>query len=360
MKRLDQSYAILDQIRLPHGLYLASPSEHYSYVWIRDSIYISLPYLDKPCDTYERTYHRLLDLFAEYEWKLDIHTRQKPVHQWEYLHSRYSADDVREIDTPWGHAQHDAIGAFLWAVAEGEKAGKRIIRDDRDQRILQKLVWYLATCQYWLDPDNGMWEEWREVHASSVGACVAGLQAISAYVFVPRELWLKGYYTLAALFPNESADRPFDLAQMSLVYPYRILIGDDAKELVARIETQLLRSRGVIRYKGDSYYSTVEYEGRHHELTHYYGTEAEWTFGLPWLALCHLEMGNVEKAAEYVAMTERVMLEDGSLPELYFANTATPNPNTPLGWSNALYIVAKEALLRRQEGVYERDKHEVI
>lgn len=345
MNALNRSYEILDSIRLPHGLYLASPSEHYSYVWIRDSIYISLPYLDKPCNTYERTYHRLLDLFKEYEWKIDIHTRQKPQGQHEYIHSRYSADDVREIDTPWGHNQFDAIGAFLWAVAQGEKAGKRIIRDEADHRILQKIVWYLGCCQYYIDPDNGMWEEWREVHASSVGACVAGLQAISDYVFVPRQLWLKGYMTLASLFPNESADRPYDLAQMSLIYPYRVLIGADAKLIVDRIESKLLRERGVIRYKGDSYYSTIEHEGRHHALTHYYATEAEWTFGIPWLALCNLELGNYEKARAYVEWTERIMLEDGSLPELYYAGTATPNPNNPLGWSNAMFILAKEKLM---------------
>ena len=66
--QLAQSYAILNDIRLPHGLYLASPSEDYRYVWIRDSVYISLPFLNKTCDTYQRTYHRFLDLFREYEW----------------------------------------------------------------------------------------------------------------------------------------------------------------------------------------------------------------------------------------------------------------------------------------------------
>jgi phosphorylase kinase alpha/beta subunit len=341
---LNESYNVLDSVRLPHGLYLASPSKDYSYVWIRDSFYMALPYLNKSCDTYERTYHRLLDMLREYEWKLDIHTKQKPQAQHEYIHSRYSATDVKEIDTPWGHAQHDAIGALLWGIGEGEKAGKRILRDDKDQQIVQKLVWYLATCQYWIDSDNGMWEEWRELHASSVGACVAGLTSVRELVFVPRELVLSGYKSLSALFPNESADRPIDLSQLSLIYPYNILFGEDAKLIVKTVEEKLLRDRGVARYEGDSYYALNENEGRHHPLSHYYGMEAEWTFGLPWLALCHSKLGNKEKALGYLKWTETVMLENGVLPELYFSGTDKPNPNTPLGWCSAMYILAYEEL----------------
>jgi GH15 family glucan-1,4-alpha-glucosidase len=342
--KITQSYAILDTLRLAHGLYLASPSIDYSYVWLRDSCYEVLPYLNKPCDRYEKTYHRILDLFREYEWKLDIHQTKKPVEQWEFIHAKYDAYTVREIDAPWGHHQLDAVGAILFGIGEGIKAGKDIIRDQKDLEIIQKLVGYLECCRYWDNPDNGMWEEWREIHSSSVGACIAGLQAIRDIVFVPHELILKGYKTLAKMFPVESSDRPVDLAQLSLIYPYKVLFEHDAKVIIDRVETLLLRKQGVIRYLGDSYYATNAHEGRQHKLTHYYGYEAEWTFGLPWLALCHLELGNIKKAEKYVGWTEKVMLEDGSLPELYFAGSTVPNPNTPLGWSNALFILAKESI----------------
>jgi phosphorylase kinase alpha/beta subunit len=144
------------------------------------------------------------------------------------------------------------------------------------------------------------------------------------------------------MFPFESADRPVDLAQLSLIYPYRVIFGEDAAEIVNRVEKLLLRKRGVIRYLGDSYYATNEHLGRHLPLTNYYGSEAEWTFGLPWLALCHMELGNFNKAKHYVSRTEGLMLKDGSLPELYFADSDNHNLNNPLGWSNAMYILAKE------------------
>jgi GH15 family glucan-1,4-alpha-glucosidase len=341
---LKQSYETIDKLRLPHGLYIASLGSDYQYVWIRDSIYISLPYLDKNDGIYERAFHTMLDIFIKYEWKLDIHTSQRPNLPYEYIHPRYTKDSLEEVNQEWGNCQHDAIGAFLWGVGEGEKRGKKIIRDQRDKNIIQKLVWYLACCEYWLDPDNGMWEEWREVHSSSVGAVVGGLTAVRDLVFVPADLINKGWQVLGLMFSQESASRPIDLAQLSLVYPYKIHFGEDGKHIIAQVENTLLRQRGVIRYQGDSYYSTKESDGRNKPLRHYYGTEMEWTMGIPWLALAHMEVGNYEKAKEYVRWTESLALEHGYLPEGYFANTSIPNPNNPLGWSNAMYILAKERI----------------
>lgn len=349
MDSVQNSYAIMDSLRLPNGLYIASPSKDYADIWLRDSCYEVMPYLDKSCDRYQKTYQRLLDLFRDYEWKLDIHQTQKPYEQWEFIHAKYNAHTVKEIDKPWGHHQLDAIGAILHGIGEGEKAGKRIIRDPKDIEIIQKLVGYLICVEYWDSPDNGMWEEWREIHSSSVGACVAGLKAVKDIVYVPDEIILKGYDTLAGLFPIESADRPADLAQLSLIYPYKMFLPHEAETIIKRVETLLLRKNGVVRYLGDSYYATNENDGRYHKLTHYYGNEAEWTFGLPWLSLCHLQLGNMEKAKEYLEWTERVMLPDGSLPELYFTGTNDYNGNTPLGWANALYIMAKEAFEKKQK-----------
>lgn len=341
---VQKSYKILDSIRLPNGLYIASPSVHYSAVWIRDSLYISLPFLNKSCDTYERALHRLLDLMLDYEWKIDIHIKEKPVEPWQYIHAKYDAHSVRELSEAWGHAQHDAVGLLLWAIGEGERHGKRIIRDERDKTMVQKLVHYLRSCEYWQDKDNGMWEEAREVHASSVGACVSGLRAVSYVVDVPQYLITKGLTTLEELGSDETDNRIADMAQLSLIYPHRVYSRSMALEVLDKIEKRLLKKRGVIRYQGDSYYSTVEKEGRHHPFSFYYGTEAEWCLGLPWLAICHMELGNYDKARHFIEHTEDIILPDGSIPELYYADTSDHNPNTPLGWANALYLVAKERL----------------
>ncbi|MCC2684285.1 MAG: hypothetical protein K0R75_1184, partial [Paenibacillaceae bacterium] len=308
-------------------------------------VYMTLPYLNKQCDYYEQTYYRLWDLFAEYEWKLDILKEHTPVWEWEYIHARYS-EDLKEIHTQnWGHAQHDMIGAFLFGVGNGLKVGKRMFRSDHDRQLLQKLVYYLQSVEYWHDPDNGMWEENREVHVSSVGACVAGLKSVEQVVHIPIGLIERGLEVVLNLFPRESDTKRTDLAQLSLIYPYRLFNGLLGEMLISDVESRLLRRRGVIRYEGDSYYSTKEAEfGRSHPPSFYAGSEAEWTFGLPWLALCHLELGNRERALDYIERTEAVMVAPGVLPELYYASMPKPNPNTPLGWSSAMYILAKEAL----------------
>lgn len=342
---LQNSYKILDQIRLPNGLYMASPSRQYSYVWLRDCLYMSLPYLNKSTTHYERAMHKILDLLLDHEWKIDYAIDEKPKHNYEYLHSRYHPYTLSEIhDEEWGHVQHDSIGAILFGIGLGITYDKKIIRNRHDERIIQKLVYYLESCEYWSDPDCGIWEEWKEVHASSVGACVAGLKSIASIVDVPDTMIQKGMKTLYELFPRESHDKRADLAQLSLIYPYDVF-GLMGEYLVVNVEKHLLRSHGVIRYEGDSYYSTLEDRfGRHHPRQFYYGTEAEWTFGLPWLALCYHQLGNFEKAVYYLRRSEEAMLEGGILPELYYAHTKKPNPNTPLGWSQAMYILAKEAI----------------
>lgn len=348
---LKECYQVLERLRLPNGFFIASPSEHYRYVWIRDSVYMSLAYLHDQDGKYEQTYYAIFDLLKKYEWKLDILSVQKPRYEWEYLHARYDANAIEEIhDEPWGHVQHDMIGAVLFGIGEGVRRGKRMLRDDSDQRILQKLVQYLQTVEYWKDPDNGMWEEWREVHSSSVGACVAGLHHIQPLCNVPQHLIDEGLQTLLHLFPRESADKEVDLAQLSLIYPYRLLPSILGEVIVRQVEKNLLRERGVIRYKGDSYYSTLEAEhGRGKPRSFYEGSEAEWTFGLPWLALCHSVLGHDEKAKVYLKWTESLMTRPGELPELYYRGTNRPNPNTPLGWSSAMYILARKTIESREK-----------
>ena len=339
---LKESYELLHSLRLPSGFYLAAPNEDYYYVWIRDSVYMSLPFADKEGFEFEHTMHRLLDLFHDYEWKIDHIANQRPYEMFEYLHARYDLDG-KEMHVPWGHAQHDMIGLFLFAVKEGLKNGKRVLRSDQDKRILQKLVYYLGHVRYYEDPDNGMWEEWREIHSSSIGACVAGLNAVKDVVDVPEDLISKGIQTLNQLFPRESDSRPCDLSQLSLIYPYGLYSGAMAEELLKDIESKLLRSRGVARYMGDSYYSSREKDhGREQGMAFYEGSEAEWTFGLPWLSLCHSMLGNTEKAKMYLRAMEDVCIAPGQFPEAYFSNTNEPNPNSPLGWCSAMYILAKE------------------
>ncbi|MFS0863808.1 glycoside hydrolase family 15 protein [Fredinandcohnia sp. 179-A 10B2 NHS] len=317
----NKAIQVLDRMRLPNGAYTASLSKDYSYVWIRDIVYTVLPFMKEPSERYTKAYHALFDLFKRYEWKIDIHRNKKPIYLYEYIHSRYSTE-LKEMPVEWGHAQNDAIGAFLWGVGEGYRLGQRVIRDEKDIEIIQKLVDYLECLEYWHAADNGMWEENMEVHASSLGACIAGLHAVKILVNVKEDLIRKGEEALKDLLPRESKTKDTDLALLSLVYPYRVVDRETAIKIVDNVSSKLERRHGVIRYKNDQYYNQ--------------GSEAEWCFGFPWLGLCYLELGLFDKAEEYVGKTKRIIPDNWEVPELYVGGTNHPNGNTPLAWSVSL------------------------
>lgn len=327
MIKKTELYDVLNSMRLSNGAYLASPSKHYSYVWIRDVCYTALPYLYRSDGHFEKAYYALLDLFKSYEWKIDIHRVKRPVYRYEYIHARYSTD-LKELPVEWGHAQHDAIGSFLWGIGAGLSRGKRMIRDEKDREMVQKLVEYLECVQYWSDEDNGMWEEYQELHASSVGACVAGLKEVRMLVDVPEDMIKKGEETLRFLLPRESQTKETDLALLSLIYPYQVVSRETALQILDQITCKLERQFGCIRYIGDQYFNE--------------GQEAEWCFGFPWLGLCYGQLGNLEKLQEYVGKTEQIIPRNGEVPELYIGGKNVPNENTPLAWAVSMCILLLE------------------
>lgn len=326
---LMQSFRILNSIRHPNGLFSASKinaGTGYDKSWIRDNIYAAMGLESIDPAMVVRTYHALLDIFLKHEWKMDWAIKEKPRHSYQYIHARYNPLNLSEFWEEWGNKQNDAIGAFLFKIADLMDKGIKVLRDSNDARIIQKLVYYLKSIEYWHDRDNGMWEEEEEVHASSVGACVAGLMKISRYADVPEGLIEKGKEILNRLLPRESETKEVDLALLSLIWPFNIVTDEQREQILNNVELKLLRNRGIIRYSGDKYYNR---EG-----------EAEWTMGLAWLAIIYKRMENFTKHRFYMQKTMDAMNSDGELPELYFANSDAFNENTPLGWAQALYMVA--------------------
>ncbi|MBS1266708.1 MAG: hypothetical protein MAG795_00677 [Candidatus Woesearchaeota archaeon] len=320
----------LKKLQHDSGLFSASRKNvktGYNAAWIRDNIYEAIG-LEKTKDikALKKTYYALFNIFLNHEWKIDYAIKKKPKYDFQYIHARYNPKTLTEFQEPWGNKQNDAIGAFLFKVGDLYKKGIVVFRNHSDLRILQKLVYYLASIEYWHDKDNGIWENEEELHASSVGACLAGLKSISPIVFVPQPLIKKGQESLNKLLPRESESRETDLALLSLIYPYNIVSDTQKAQILWDVETKLVRKNGLIRYKGDWYYNN--------------GKEAEWCFGFPWLAKIYKDLGNMEKYNHYIRKTHSVMNTKFELPELYYAHTDTHNENSPLGWAIAMYIIA--------------------
>jgi GH15 family glucan-1,4-alpha-glucosidase len=334
---LKQHLGILRNLQYESGLFAASSkdvSTGYDKSWLRDNFYECLAFeVIGDWDTVERTYAAILDIFLKHEEKIDYAIAHRPAHKHEYIHARFHPATFDEFWEEWGNKQNDSIGAILYRIGELEHRHKRrILADERRIRIVNKLVLYLESVHYWCDEDNGVWEENEEVHASSVGACVAGLRSIQRLpkISVPQWIVDKGQQTLDALLPRESKTKFVDLALLSLIYPYNAVTPHQRDEILVNVEYLLLRDRGVIRYKNDHYYNKNP-DG--------YSEEAEWTFGLAWLAIIYEHLGDRAKAQLFVHRLLGTLTPEG-IPELYFSNSKKHNANNPLGWSESLFIVA--------------------
>lgn len=320
---------LLKSLQSSSGLFIASPVEKtgYNKAWLRDNLYTSLGIeLINPLEALNIV-HKLLDILRKHEYKIDFAIKSKPDATFKYIHARYNPETLEEFWEEWGNKQNDAIGFLLFRIADLMQKDFHVLRDEQDNSIVQKLISYLDSVQYWHDKDNGIWEENEEVHASSVGACLAGLTAIARYIPVPSHLIAFGKVALDALLPKESATKNVDLALLSLIYPFNIVSELEAKQILENVEKNLVRNKGIIRYKGDKYYQNEN-------------GEAEWTMGFPWLATIYKSLGNKEKFSYYIKKTLEVMNEKGELPELYFADSNEHNANSPLGWAQSLYLVA--------------------
>ncbi len=312
---------MLLSLRYPNGLFLAAPCSKTGYhrIWIRDNIYAALGLEN---ETAAQTVYALLEILKKHEYKIDWIIKQPhPKESYRYVHPRYD-ENGNELHEPWGNKQNDAIGALLW------KIGKlNLTLKENEKRIVQKLVDYLGAIEYWHDADNGMWEDHEEVHASSVGACLAGLLAVQNIVNVPLHLIAHGEHALRTMLPRESVTKHVDLALLSLIWPYKVVTQKEKEQILKNVEQELVREKGVIRHQGDWYYNN--------------GKEAEWPLGLCWLAIIYKQLGQEHKYRFYLEKARNAMNTNGEMPELYFGGTFVHNENTPLAWAMSLMKVAE-------------------
>ena len=152
------------------------------------------------------------------------------------------------------------------------------------------------------------------------------MKKINRIVDVDSKLIKLGEKALNKILPRESETKNVDLALLSLIYPYNVVDENQKIQILENIEKYLLRKKGVVRYAGDQYY--------------FRNAEAEWTMGLPWLAIIYKQMNMQDKYEYYMSLTMNAVNEKGELPELYFADSEEHNENSPLGWSQSFFLLA--------------------
>jgi phosphorylase kinase alpha/beta subunit len=377
-------YDALERLRQLNGGYVASPYsgeagyDRYDVYWLRDIMYAT--YANEYLGLYDKvkqSYQLVLTIFEKFHHKIIRGIRKRPDLQrakGAVVHARVHPTTLEEITDEWGHHQLDIFGLFLFKTGDLMKQGFRVIDTNERVQVVKDILSYLWTARWDSQPDFGMWEEGPELHSSSVGAVLAGLTMwhdhgfydykyrqrveLSSIIPVSERFLEDGAAALAKLLPRESASRPYDLAQLSLIWPYNILKDQFAleEEILANIEKHLVRKHGVIRYPGDRYFGARD--GDPH------GHEAEWPIGLAWLSIAYSKMlaqamrvGSsqdavnryLERARNHLRHLEEVTTPDGKIPELYTGGQ--PNHNVPLGWAQSLYIVAKLSLREAERAV---------
>tara|TARA_B100001989_G_scaffold234462_1_gene195072 strand:+ start:375 stop:1430 length:1056 start_codon:yes stop_codon:yes gene_type:complete len=326
------------------GVFTASLDDtFYNKAWLRDIYFITLGFFETgDLETTKDAAKALLTVFVKHKDKINWAIENKPREAWQYIHARFHPETFEEYWEEWGNSQNDAVGEVLNLICTLEQMGESVVETDDEREMVQKIIDYLISIEYWDDDDNGIWEENLEVHASSVGSCVAALKKANEidWLEVPDVAIERGEHALRALLPRESVTKFTDLALLTLIYPFAVTTEEETLEILKNIEYHLVKDRGVIRYKLDRYYNN-NVDG--------FSEEAEWCFGLAWLAIIYAERGDKEKAYYYLRRTKNAVTPDGKVPELYYSNTDKPNENTPLGWAESMYVVALQKVKEMEE-----------
>ncbi len=334
---IKQHLDVVRSLQKPSGVFTASAFDvdtGYDKAWLRDIYFITLCFLETgELEPARRAAKALLQVFVKHKDKIDWAIEHKPHYAWQYIHARFHPETFEEYWEEWGNSQNDAVGEVLNLLVTLEEIGVGVIETDDEREMVQKIIDYLVSLEYWKDDDNGIWEENMELHASSIGSCVAALKKAKnmPWLSVPDSAIEKGEAALRLLLPRESTTKFSDLALLTLIYPFSVTTEEETTEILRNVEYHLTRDKGVIRYKGDRYYNK-NVDG--------HSEEAEWCFGLSWLAIIYAEKGERDKAYYFLRKAKATVTEDGKVPELYYSHTNKPNENTPLGWAESMYVIA--------------------
>jgi GH15 family glucan-1,4-alpha-glucosidase len=381
-RRVAAAYDILEQLRRPNGGYIASPysaddgsGDAYNVFWIRDIMFATYANEYLGCfDKMVSSFRLVMDIFKRHHLPIIRASVVKPDllnQRGKFMPARVHPASLETITDDWGHHQLDVFGLFMYKMGDLIKKGYGFRFTAEDFTLISHIRNYILNMGF--EEDFGMWEEGPENHSSSFGAVLAGLTMwfdqgyyeykyrtnvpISDYVPVSERLVAEGRAALTKLLPTESPTRPYDLAQLSLIWPYNIIDFEMKQTVLNNVETHLLGARGVRRYPNDIYCGKG--------LVPLEGETAEWPLGLAWLSICYSKLAeyssvktpsgedrpigweerteSFNKAVKYFQLLEATMTPEGYVPEMYVGDQV--GHNTPLAWAQSFYIIAAQMLL---------------
>ncbi len=383
-QRLRVVYGYLDRLRQSNGGYVCAPGPSiedgdgpgYDLLCLRDLMLAStaneyLGEAERLLGSYalvlqllEKFHHRIIDAILEWPPEDSYDTHLFP--------NRYHARSLAEIQDGENGHQGFVLGLMLYKLGDLMKHGFNLVVRPAEIHLVKDLVQYVHNSLWQRAPDQGFWAEDLAVHATSIGAVLAGLtmwqgtgyydfrypvsRDISRLVPIPDRLVAEGREALMELLPAETADRETDMAQLSLLWPFNILRDDPdlQDEILGRVEG-LAGERGLRRFDDDALHAAAD------------GHEAEWPMGFAWMAIVlaklvfrELELGRereradelLERASAYMERLDAVVRPDGCIPEYYSGDEA--GPARPFGLAHGLYVSATVSIRQSRTELVKR------
>lgn len=284
------SQGVLNFTPLSTGLFPAAGVDQataiqsgYGNVWVRDNVYVALSHaVAGKWNIASATIEAIATFYKKHLWRFEsiIEGRSNSSIPMNRPHVRFDGLNLAEITTGWSHAQNDALGYFLWIYCRSALIDRVI----PDASLLTLFALYFEAIHYWEDEDSGHWEEKRKIEASSIGAVVAGLQALRELVATGKihfckfngrtmdlddldRLIIVGKKAISTILPAECAQsdstqyRRYDSALLFLVYPLAVVDDVVGQKIVSDVVGNLAGNYGIRRYLGDSYW-TADYKDK--------------------------------------------------------------------------------------------------
>jgi phosphorylase kinase alpha/beta subunit len=367
----------------------------YQHVWVRDNVHVSHAlYVSGHVRAAAQTMSALMQFFARHRHRFEdiIQGRAKAADPMSRPHVRFNGATLEESRETWAHAQNDALGIFLWMYCT--LACEGVVKPHRKEvETLTLFPRYFEAIRYWADEDSGHWEEGRKIEASSIGAVVAGLAKLRAFLSEARAsgalsdrspqisdtflstLERRGRNELKRILPYECVQsssakkRRYDGALLFLIYPLEV-VGEAMRDRILKdIAESLEGPYGIKRYVGDSYWAadykekldptqrTVDFSDRVEMRNKLLapGEEAQWCLFDPIMSAAYgrryqrtARRGDLTLQTYYFnrslgQLTEKIKgIREFQCPEAYYLERGryVPNDQTPLLWTQANLLVA--------------------
>ena len=311
------------------------------------------------------------------------------------LHAKYNSRTLDTVhgDQEWGHLQLDATGLFLLMLAQMTASGLKIIYSRDEVEFVQNLVFYIESA--YRTADYGIWERGdktnhgvAELNASSVGMCLAALEAIdgldlfqcrggyNSIIHVLSDEKARCQDILESLLPRESHSKEVGAALLPVIlYPaFAVPNLDIVNKTTEAVNSKLSGTYGYVRFLRDGYWTPIEDKNRLHydpfELEQFDQIECHWPLFLCFQLINkvfqqYAERGNDAQISDEISKLEeqigKVLIYDASehrLPMLPMAYAVpagkhlqekqqpgsverVPVGHLPHIWGQALYIVAR-------------------